>query len=56
MTYSTTNHAALLKPNTQNTGAPSPEVQNNNKFVPRGLKFKPIALSEIKKVALVLDF
>lgn len=56
MTYTTTNHVALPKFNSQNTGAPSPEIQNNNKFVPRDLKFKPIALSEIKKVALVLDF
>jgi hypothetical protein len=56
MTYNSTKLIAIPKSTPQTTEAPSPETLSSNKFIPRDLKFKAIALSEIKKVALILDF
>jgi len=53
-----TPHAAQPAQTPKTTGSPSPELLsvNNFKFVPGDVKFKWIALGEIKKVAEVLDF
>jgi len=48
MTYRNDTNAAptpLPVPATKTTSAPSPEISIPNKFVPRDLKLKPIALS-----------
>ena len=51
MTYTKANPLAKAVEVTKNSGAPSPEAPANLPFVPRDLKFKPIALEEIMKVA-----
>jgi len=56
MTYTKSNPVALPPEVSKTSSSPSPEPTSKMHFVPRDLKFKPIALSEIKKVAVVLDF
>jgi len=45
MTYTNAAATPLPIPTIKTTSSPSPEIPNYNKFVPRELKFKPIALS-----------
>ena len=58
MTYTKSAQPVQPAQTSKVTGSPSPELLNvnNYKLVARDLKFKWIALGEIKKVAEVLDF